>query len=43
MSTMAASSQLVETSEEDSFLAIARYIGDLLDEGQVRRQRTVRS
>ncbi|KAK9798952.1 hypothetical protein WJX73_009042 [Symbiochloris irregularis] len=29
-------SQLVETSEEDSFLATARYIGDLLDEGQGR-------
>lgn len=27
--------QLVETSEEDSFLAVARYIGDLLNEGEV--------
>ena len=30
-------SQLVETSEEDSFLALARFIGALLDEGQVSR------
>ncbi|CAL8466885.1 g6421 [Coccomyxa elongata] len=27
-------SHLIETSEEDSFLAVARYIGDLLAEGQ---------
>ncbi|EIE26574.1 hypothetical protein COCSUDRAFT_52386 [Coccomyxa subellipsoidea C-169] len=27
-------SHLIETSEEDSFLAVARYIGDLLSEGQ---------
>ncbi len=28
---------LVETSEEDSFQAVANLIADLLDEGQVRR------
>ena len=27
---------LVETSEEDSFQAVANFIADLLDEGQVR-------
>ncbi|KAK9916454.1 hypothetical protein WJX75_002820 [Coccomyxa subellipsoidea] len=27
-------SHLIETSEEDSFLAVARYLGDLLAEGQ---------
>jgi hypothetical protein len=32
------SAHLVETSEEDSFLAVARYIGDLLNEGQVSRR-----
>ena len=32
------SAHLVETSEEDSFLAVARFIGDLLNEGQVSRQ-----
>lgn len=31
--------QLVETSEEDSFLAIASYLGELIDEGQVRVDR----
>jgi hypothetical protein len=31
-------SHLIETSEEDSFLAVARYLGDLLAEGQVSRQ-----
>ena len=30
-------SLLVETSEEDSFLAVAKHIGDLLNEGQVSR------
>ena len=34
-------SQLVETSEEDSFLAVARYFSDLLDEGQVSRRELV--
>lgn len=29
-------SLLVETSEEDSFLAVVRHIADLLNEGQVR-------
>ena len=29
------SSHLVETSEEDSFTAVSRHIGDLLNEGQV--------
>lgn len=31
------SSHLVETSEEDSFTAVTRHIGDLLNEGQVIR------
>lgn len=31
------SSHLVETSEEDSFTAVSRHIGDLLNEGQVIR------
>lgn len=30
-----ASSQLIETSEEDSSLAVARFIGDLLNDGEV--------
>jgi hypothetical protein len=30
---------LVETSEDDSWLAVAEYIGELLDEGQVSRRR----
>ena len=30
-------SLLVETSEEDSFLAVVRHIADLLNEGQVRK------
>ena len=34
---------LVETSEEDSFLAVARYIGDLLADGQVSRQEIIKS
>jgi len=29
---------LIETSEEDSYLAVARYISDLLNEGQVSRR-----
>jgi hypothetical protein len=29
---------LVETSEEDSLMAVAAYIGELMDEGQVRRR-----
>ena len=37
-SEMAANqSLLVETSEEDSFLAVVRHIADLLNEGQVRK------
>lgn len=31
-----ASAQLIETSEEDSSQAVARYIGDLLNDGEVR-------
>ena len=27
--------QLIETSEEDSSLAVARFIGDLLNDGEV--------
>ncbi|KAK9828739.1 hypothetical protein WJX72_001837 [[Myrmecia] bisecta] len=30
------STHLVETTEEDSFLAVARYVGELLNEGQDR-------
>ena len=33
--------RLIETTEEDSFLVVAKYIGDLLDGGQVRGQRCV--
>lgn len=29
---------LIETSEEDSYLAVARHISDLLNEGQVSRR-----
>jgi hypothetical protein len=29
-------SHIVETSEEDSWLAVANYIGELIDAGQVR-------
>ena len=29
---------LIETSEEDSYLAVARHISDLLNEGEVRRR-----
>ena len=29
---------LIETSEEDSYLAVARYISDLLNEGEVSRR-----
>lgn len=31
------SSHLVETSEEDSFTAVSRHIGELLNDGQVIR------
>ena len=29
---------LIETSEEDSYLAVARHVSDLLNEGQVSRR-----
>ena len=29
---------LVETSEEDSYLAVTRHVADLLNEGQVSRR-----
>lgn len=32
---------LIETSEEDSYLAVARHISDLLNEGEVSRRATV--
>ena len=38
VSARAMTTALVETSEEDSFLAVGRHIGDLLNEGQVSRQ-----
>lgn len=31
-----ATAHLLETSEEDSFLLVARFVGDLLIEGAVR-------
>lgn len=30
------STHLLETSDEDSFLLVARFVGDLLNEGEVR-------
>ena len=30
---------LIETSEEDSYLAVARHVSDLLNEGEVSRRR----
>lgn len=32
------SAHLVETSEEDSYLAVTRHVADLLNEGQVSRR-----
>lgn len=32
---------LIETSEEDSYLAVARHISDLLNEGEVSRRASV--